>query len=931
MRPAAAILAVPVLLAAGLAVRAGPLLAQVERREVIRVDTSRARRDSLRRDSLATDSLRVGRGSGIPQRPTRQFPSPDSVTQALLRLPGFAVTRYGADSVRLLADEKEIRLHGRGIVERGGSTLEAEGIRYVEAGCQLHADGQPRLFDPTGVLVGEGMQYDACNKTGIVEHARTDLPHGGGTWYLIGDMAVDNAEDRVYAAGATITSCEMEEPHYHFATRQVKWVNKRLMVSRPAVLYVADVPIAWMPFVFQDTRRGRRSGLIPPQVGINDIVRFNSGYQRHVTNVGYYLALNDYMDAQATLDWYAGRSLTMNGRFRYRWLDRFMAGGLALQRLREFDQQLSSLRVSWSHEQQFSLASSLTARIDYATSSRVISQNAVDPILAIGSIDSRVNYQRRFAWGSLNVGGSRNQALDKPQVTMAFPTIVFTPNPIALSRSVTWTPTFNFTNTLTTGVAGGGTVRVAPARTDTLLVDSRQSSITLGTPIRIGSWTWQNSFAFLDTWNNRRTLPDPASDTLVTRAESFETSLDWQTGIGLPVLFQGRWNLQPAVQIVNTAPGAFLIRNQFTDGAFVAQSKRLQFAAGMSPTLFGLFPGFGPVSRLRHAIAPTVSWAYSPAATVPQEYADALRGSGTGTGNRNVPARHTLSIGLSQNLEAKLRPPSRPDTVRADSAQGALAAQEPAEGRKVKILSIQSGSISYDFEQAKQPGRTGWTTPTWSNTISSDLIRGLSLNLTTDLWEGAVGYDTTRFRPYLTSVTTGFSIGTGTLNLLRRVLGLAPGSYRPVVDSLPAAPSPTEPGRNFTNAFQRGPLATQFSSVDRLSPARGGGQFSASVNYSLQRQRPTASATSPSATNSMLSGSLSFSPTPHWTVAWQSSYNFTQGQFADHIVRLDRDLHDWRATFTFIRSPNGNFSFSFFIELIDEPDLKFAYDQRNLQ
>ena len=924
MRRAAALLAVLAGIASPAAVRA-----QVTRREVIRVDTSRARQDTLRRDSAAADSTRVGRGSGIAQRPTRQFQTPDSVTQALLRLRGFTVTRYSADSVQLLADEKEIRLRGAGLVERDGSTLEAEGIRYMEAACQLLADGTPKLFDPSGVLVGEGMQYDACNRTGVVQHARTDLPHGGGTWYMIGDMAVDNREDRVYAAGATITSCELEEPHYHFATRQVKWVNKRLMVSRPAVLYVADVPIAWIPFVFQDTRRGRRSGVLPPQVGVNDIVRFSSGYQRHITNVGYYWAISDFMDAQGSMDWYAGRSLTLNGRLRYRWLDRFLAGGIAVQRLREFDSRTSSFRINWSHQQQFSLASQLTANIDYATSSRIISQNAVDPILAIGTIDSRLNYQRRFSWGSLNVGGSRNQQLDKPQVTMSFPSISFTPNQIALSRSITWSPSLSFTNTMTTGL-NGGTAQLQPGRTDTLLVDTRQTSFSMGTPVRIGSWTWQNSVALQDNWSNRRTARQTtAGDTLLTRAESFETSLDWQTGIGLPVLFQGSWNFQPALQIVNTAPGAFLIRNEYTGGAFVAQSKRLQFAASLTPTFFGLFPGFGPVSRVRHALSPVLSWAYSPAAMIPQEYADALS-RGVGTASRRIPARQTLTLGLSQNFEAKLRPPLRPA---ADTTPQSLASDEPPEGRKVKILSIQSDAIGYDFEQAKLPGRTGWVTQQWGNTISSDLVRGLNLRFTSDLWEGQVGTDTARFSPYLTSVATGFSLGAGSLDLFRRLLGLAPRAVSAVADSAPGAASPTEPGRNFTNAFQRGPLATQFSSIDRLSPVRGGGQFSANVNYSLQRLRPVGPAVRPSTatSNSMATGSLSFSPTAHWTVSWQTSYNFTQGQFADHIVRLDRDLHDWRATFTFIRSPNGNFSFSFFIELIDEPDLKFDYDQRSLR
>jgi len=139
-------------------------------------------------------------------------------------------------------------------------------------------------------------------------------------------------------------------------------------------------------------------------------------------------------------------------------------------------------------------------------------------------------------------------------------------------------------------------------------------------------------------------------------------------------------------------------------------------------------------------------------------------------------------------------------------------------------------------------------------------------------------------------------------------------------------------GRNF-NAFQRGTAASQFSSIDRLTPSRGGGAFQAQLGYSLQRQRaqPTSAlGGNRNTSNSQLSGTVQFSPTSHWTVSWQTSYNFTDSEFGEHVVRLDRDLHDWRATFTFMRSPNGNVMFSFVIHLIDEPEIRFPYDQRNV-
>ena len=73
---------------------------------------------------------------------------------------------------------------------------------------------------------------------------------------------------------------------------------------------------------------------------------------------------------------------------------------------------------------------------------------------------------------------------------------------------------------------------------------------------------------------------------------------------------------------------------------------------------------------------------------------------------------------------------------------------------------------------------------------------------------------------------------------------------------------------------------------------------------------------------------MAFSPTPNWSLSWRTSYDFVTQQFAEHYVSLERDLHRWHASFSFVKSPNGNFAFSFYVSLLDEPDVKFDYDQR---
>jgi hypothetical protein len=78
---------------------------------------------------------------------------------------------------------------------------------------------------------------------------------------------------------------------------------------------------------------------------------------------------------------------------------------------------------------------------------------------------------------------------------------------------------------------------------------------------------------------------------------------------------------------------------------------------------------------------------------------------------------------------------------------------------------------------------------------------------------------------------------------------------------------------------------------------------------------------------SSLGSNIQFPLTDKWSASWRTTYNFQQHQFASQDVQLVRELHDWRAIFSFTQSPNGNFAFSFQIALTAEPDLKFNYNR----
>ena len=203
---------------------------------------------------------------------------------------------------------------------------------------------------------------------------------------------------------------------------------------------------------------------------------------------------------------------------------------------------------------------------------------------------------------------------------------------------------------------------------------------------------------------------------------------------------------------------------------------------------------------------------------------------------------------------------------------------------------------------------------------------GFSLSTTHDLWKGTVGYDTARFNPFLSQVSARFTLSPATFRGLAALLTgrtAAPGAPGQAADS-GRAPLPV---RHYPS----------YGGLDRLptTNAPGGHRpFSASVTYDDQRQRvvsDTLALLPGQSGNRTLGLNVGFSPSAGWAVSWDTQYNLTTKQFGQHVLRLDRDLRRWHATFAFVKAPNGNFAFDFFVTLIDQPAIKFQYDQRTVK
>ena len=949
------------------------------------------------RRQVPTDTLRrapvdsaAARADSIARLPLVEWTPDDSVMTALLRRRGYGVVRFEAARVTFDATTRTMRLIGtdsaRAGVMRDSTLLVADSISYNDSTQVIAARGDTIVMrDPTrgeDVLGQVELTYDVARREGKTREFST-VANSGADWRVQAHRAAfssDSTGDRsvVYGRDGIITSCLDPVPHYHFRAKELKRVSNSVIIARPAILYVQGVPVMWLPFIFQDIRSGRRSGLLTPRIGISELVRNSPTYRRTVENLGYYFALTDYVDAQAAVDWRSSARATaadpgytrLNAGLRYRWLDRFLGGSLAFSRT-GLSTGNRNLAVSWSHNQEFSSRTRFTTTMNYVSSTRIQRQTTINPLAAVATIASQMNLVRQQGPFSISIGGSRRQYPGRDQVDQDFPSLNIASKPLTIGTWFLINPSLAFASRQSLNLDGTGDFAYRYADNGGVLDstrlkrNTRSTSFTMGTPFKILNFQIQSGFRFSENENDFpefRTIIDPADTThKIQRVyqRTFLSTADFDVSIGLPAFFQSTFNLAPSVSAGNVDPAGFLVRSERTSGEWVSQSKRLSYGVGMSPTVFRLFPGFWRIERMRHAVSPTLSWSYSPAATVSDEFLAAL--GKTSSGYLGALAQNRVSLGLSTNIEAKMR--SRSDT-------GSSAEEE-----KIRLASVQFTPLVYDFERKRQTGRSGFATERFGYTFRSDLLPGFDVGVDYSLFQGSVLSDTAVFSPYRESVRATFSLNDNSAIVrgIARLLGVsprAPGGSRDATAPVDVMGGGLVSSSDDSHGLGATTGTRARGAVTEIATGEG---FQAAFTVSSQRQRPPVggrivdfdpaiqcaaliglpqyetcvfnaeqNASNEVGQNPTTEGGTffrvqpstsvgvrtSFNLTPKWAASWSTTYDVERSEFASQTVTLQRELHDWRAIFGFTKAPNGNFAFTFFVSLKAQPEIKLDYDRQ---
>ncbi|MEN9355694.1 MAG: hypothetical protein RL318_3019, partial [Fibrobacterota bacterium] len=316
--------------------------------------------------------------------------------------------RYSARSLDYDDAARIFLLSGTARLEYKRTVLTADSIWYDMNAGLLEAAGKPQLQDPTvAPFLGARMRYNLKDRSGQVLKGASD---DNGQHYR-GEEVRRLRDKRLQVVDADYCECKGDnEPDYYFASGAMEIEPNASAVAAPVVLNVENVPVVALPLAYFPLGKGRRSGLLTPKFGGDQVQGF------FIRNAGVYWAVSDYADAQLSSDLVEGQagrfdqaSMKANTRYKKRyWLD----GELNwTQHLQQFGEAGSQWEMKYQHTQELlqkpgkstikgdgSFVSSRTVRQDNAlTAAEVLDQTA------------NANLQWQHVWDNASVLVVANQ------------------------------------------------------------------------------------------------------------------------------------------------------------------------------------------------------------------------------------------------------------------------------------------------------------------------------------------------------------------------------------------------------------------------------------------------------------------------------------------------------------------------------------------
>lgn len=774
---------------------------------------------------------------------------------------------YNADdSITFSITGQKVFLTNNAFVKYGSIELKAYYIELDIAKKEAFAYGikdslgnfshTPEFKDGAEEFSCKKLKYNFETGKGLVNEVITEQEGG----FVHSEFTKRMDESTFFLKNGKYTTCDHEHPHFYIAMSKAKMIKGDKIVSGPLHIVLGDVPLPiGLPFGFFPFNSSYSSGILLPSYGEEKRRGFN------LRGLGYYWAINDYVDFAIRGDIFTNGSWGLNAQSKYKKRYKYN-GNLSAEYYRNqygdkgLDDyfEVKDFGLRWTHTQDSKANPyrTFSASVNFSTTQndRNNSQNIQN--IVNNQKQSSISYSKKWAGSPFSFNGSLRHSQNSRDTTISL---------TLPSLSLSMSQIYPF--------------RAKGKASDLKWYDKIGVSYSSKMENRINAKEYDlMSSSLTKDWKNGYQHSIPISTNFkLTRDLTLSPTLNYQ-GVAYSRSIRKSWD-----PTLNDNAGAVVIDT--LQGFNYAHNYSTSASLSLSPKIYGMyiFKKTSKVEAIRHVMTPSVSLSYTPEIGVDRSryyktYQDGdgkdveysiFEGSlyGTPTGAMES---GSIRLGLDNNIEAKIRT-ANDTTGNQDS-------------KKVKILESLKFATSYNvfadslnWSSISINGRT----KIFNNKV--DLSVGSTVD-PYDLSENNIRIN--KFGPRLTnaSIDLAFSLSSSDFD------GDSKGEGADVED------------------------ANTLGYVQFDIP------WSFSIDYGWTYSKPRRE----SNVNQNVGFRGDFSLTPKWKINFSTGYDFSNKSVTATQFSLTRDLHCWQMSFNAI--PFGQYqSYNFKINVLSSvlQDLKY--------
>jgi hypothetical protein len=316
------------------------------------------------------------------------------------------------DSIYNDLSERKVHLYGNAKVEMGDIKLTAGYIlidlnaNEIQASFRYDKDSNklefPNFTDGQEAITCLRMRYNTKTEKGYIE----ELALKQDELYFHMGEAKKYPNDEIHLKKGRLTTCDLDDPHYHFLLSKAVMVPDKRIVTGPINLWVKGIPTPLgLPFAIIPQQKERTHGLLFPE--FIPISQYGFGLQ----NLGYYFPINDRLQTSAYINLYSRGSWGLRNDLdysrRYAFSGRLSVGAQQFRQGFPYNNSQNKVSIVWTHrkEAKSNPLWAFSSNVNFISDNNT--KNNLDPInpqYFNNSFNSDINLNRTFPGKPITMG-----------------------------------------------------------------------------------------------------------------------------------------------------------------------------------------------------------------------------------------------------------------------------------------------------------------------------------------------------------------------------------------------------------------------------------------------------------------------------------------------------------------------------------------------